>query len=586
MAMLLEQFHAHAAREHATLRAACEKLIGPDPCLLNLPAYAAWPIIRPQSWRRSVPLPRRCHVMVRGKLLILAITAFAATCVVGCMTPLPTPFAQREKAIPHTTTPPTPPATPLTRLPATNDQAHPTPADVSGVLDELEQVRALDPTAEPKLLAELRRTPPESWPLVAEQFRASLAYSQQLRGQEKTPIRDDQLIAASHGMAADDMQDAAESVVSAPLGRPSLSRSEPPSAPLKRLVDPHSAKTENIASLTRNIQANSRTATKAMAGPEADGTAASPPKLARERMLPAADAAEKSAAEPAIFHAPPDASRAVDQAVANSTGDIPQKLVKPVSAEGSHETTKAGPSSPGSADETWQQLVERAADDLSKRVNPSPATTAEIHQHVSLRMLRLLSGDTEKALEPIPHITPAEQDYWSRQFFALATYLDHHSQPDDKRRAAATVIHLDEAASHLRELGSLSLRNIAFCKNVYGYGAIEPYDKDVFKTGQQVSLYVEVENYHSESKEKGYCTLLGATYEILDDSGKRISGGDFPDVDDCCRSRRRDFHIQFGLTLPQNMKPGHYRLELVVKDRQSDKLGHATAPFEIGGTGK
>lgn len=525
--------------------------------------------------------------MVRGKLLIVAFAACAAAGVVGCMTPLPTPFAQRETHSNHAITPPTPPATPPARLPATNDQTNPLPADVSGVLEKLEEVRALDPTAEPKLLAELRRTPPESWPLVAEQFRASLAYSQQLRGQEKTPIRDDQLIAASHGMAADDLQAASESIVSAPLGRPSLSKSEPPSAPLKRLVDPHSAKTENIASLTRNIRSNSRTATNPGAGSKAEEMAASQQQLAGERTSPRTMAPEKSAVEPAIFHAPVDASQVAAQAVANSPGDVPKEIVAPAFAEDPGAAAKVvNKSLPISADETWQQLVQRAADDLSKRVSASPATTAEIHQHVSLRMLRLLSGDTEKALEPIPHITPAEQDYWSRQFFALATYLDHHSQPDDKRRAAASVIHLDEAASHLRELGSLSLRNIAFCKNVYGYGAIEPYDKDVFKTGQQVSLYVEVENYHSESKEKGYCTLLGATYEILDDSGKRISGGDFPDVDDCCRSRRRDFHIQFGLSLPQNMKPGHYRLELVVKDRQSDKLGHATAPFEIGGAGK
>ena len=153
----------------------------------------------------------------------------------------------------------------------------------------------------------------------------------------------------------------------------------------------------------------------------------------------------------------------------------------------------------------------------------SPTTTAEVHQHVSLRMLRLLAGDTEKALEPIPHISPTEQDYWSRQLFALATYLDHHSQPDDKRRAAASVTHLDEAVSHLRELGSLSLRNLSFCKNVYGYGAIETYESDTFSPGQQVSLYVEVENYHSTSSEKGFCTSLGSTYELLDDKGKRVS---------------------------------------------------------------
>jgi hypothetical protein len=232
-------------------------------------------------------------------------------------------------------------------------------------------------------------------------------------------------------------------------------------------------------------------------------------------------------------------------------------------------------------DDEWQQRVQQAAEELSRQVKQSPTTTAEVHQHVSLRLLRLLGGDTERALEPIPHIPPAEQDYWSRQIFAVATYLDHHSQPDDKRRAAASVTHLDEAVSHLRELGSLSLRNLAFCKSVYGYGAFEPYDSDVFTPGEQVSLYVEVENYHSESSEKGFRTLLGATYEILDDKGKRVSGGEFPDVDDCCRSRRRDFHIQFGLALPQNLSPGHYRVELVIKDGQSDKRGHAKVPFEI-----
>jgi hypothetical protein len=197
--------------------------------------------------------------------------------------------------------------------------------------------------------------------------------------------------------------------------------------------------------------------------------------------------------------------------------------------------------------------------------------------------LRLLSGETEKALEPIPHISPSEQDYWSRQLFALATYLDHHSQPDDKRRAAATVTHLEEAVSNLRELGSLSLRNLSFCKNVYGYGAIEPYEADTFSPGQHVSIYVEVENYHSTSSEKGFNTSLGTSYEVLDEHGKRVTSGDFPDVNDCCRSRRRDFHLQLGLKLPENIAAGRYQVQLLVKDRQSDKIGNAKASFEIRG---
>jgi len=293
-------------------------------------------------------------------------------------------------------------------------------------------------------------------------------------------------------------------------------------------------------------------------------------------------AASSGPNEPAAFQTPAaDTAHVATQALATTPVATGLKRLPPHSANDQNPTPLTPDSLNTPADGDWQKLVQKAAQDLSKRVSASPNTTAEVHQHVSLRLLRLLSGDTEKALEPIPHIPPAEQDYWSRQIFAIATYLDHHSQPDDKRRAAASVAHLDEAVSHLRELGSLSLRNLSFCKNVYGYGAFEPFETDIFTSGQQVSLYVEVENYHSTSSEKGYCTLLGATYELLDEKGKRVSGGEFPDVDDCCRSRRRDFHIQLGLALPANLAPGRYRVEVVVKDRQSEKLGHATVPFEI-----
>ena len=94
------------------------------------------------------------------------------------------------------------------------------------------------------------------------------------------------------------------------------------------------------------------------------------------------------------------------------------------------------------------------------------------------------------------------------------------------------MIHLDEAVGHLRELGSLSVRNLAFCKNVFGYGAYEPINSPVFSPGQQLTLYLEVENYHSESTAKGYSTKLGANYEIVTDAGERVAGGDFPNIED------------------------------------------------------
>ncbi len=64
--------------------------------------------------------------------------------------------------------------------------------DMAGVLDKIEQVRAMDPAAEPKLLDELRKVPPSTWPLVAEEFRASLAYHEQLVAKERTRSQESQ----------------------------------------------------------------------------------------------------------------------------------------------------------------------------------------------------------------------------------------------------------------------------------------------------------------------------------------------------------------------------------------------------------
>jgi hypothetical protein len=385
-------------------------------------------------------------------------------------------------------------------LPSSADAA-PDAGALAGVADKLEQVRELDPQAAPLLLAELQKTPPKFWPAAAEQFRASLAYHQQLvakKGRAPNSIDETPLIADSPDAAAE--------------GRASVASSAAAGA----LADQDVVQTD-FASAGRSAEA--------LAEPDSAlaGGAAQPPVL-----------------------------------------DI-------------------HPSSLKLAEHDWHELLEMSADDLGGRVAATPASTAEIHQHATLRVLRLLSGQTEQALEPIPGIAPHEQDYWSRQLFALATYLDHHSQPDDKRRAAATALHLDEGLAHLRHIGSLSLRNLAFCRTVSGYGSYTPYDSTRFSAGQQVALYVEVENYRSRSTAEGFCTSLGSSYEVLDEAGERVDGGDFPDVDDCCRSRRRDFHIQYGLTLPATLAPGKYRLQLILRDRQSDKIGSAAAAFEVVG---
>lgn len=520
-------------------------------------------------------------------LTVCALTAGAH----GCTAPWTQPYANLSdsspavarmqldrSALPATSLSAASPAQIAAASPPISAVASSSEPDLTPVLDSLQRVRQIDPAAEQRLLDELRRTPAKQWPLVAEQFRASLAYHEQLSS-SRSALRE-----ASMTSAPMVMRDSSHSTGDT-LGQAASAAENRPSEPFGRLVDPRQLDSSDAGSATPlqdrtaslRAAADNRTATPSPTQPT------SPAEFVQHGpVYPIPSPAVREAADSRRTSYGARDVPSAQSAVQLASADVPVPATRhfdafSASTGASHHIANL------SFDSDWREHVAMAAEALNQSVPDSPTSTAEVHQHVSLRILRLLQGDTEAALQPIPHISPTEQDFWSGQLFGLATYLDHHTQPDDKRRAAVSAPQFDDALSSLRELGSLSVRNLSFCKSVYGYGAIEPYDVDRFIAGQQVSLYVEVENYHSRATADGYCTSLGSTYEILDEKGTRVGGGTIPDVNDCCRNRRRDFHIEYGLQLPEKLASGRYRLDLVIKDRQSDKIGHATVSFEIGG---
>jgi hypothetical protein len=218
---------------------------------------------------------------------------------------------------------------------------------------------------------------------------------------------------------------------------------------------------------------------------------------------------------------------------------------------------------------------------LEREAKSVPGNTVELQDQLRLRMLMLMSGRESDSLAPIPGASPTEQDYWSKQLFALSTYLDAERVPDTKQRAAGALIHLDAARAKLAELATLQVRNLAFVDSVDGYGLYKPHADTKFKPGDQVTLYTEVDNYSSESTKEGYRTTLATSYEVVDLQGRRVDGAQFPEVEDICRNQRRDFHMQYGVTLPTRIYAGEYELRLIITDQLSHKIGQATVRFEI-----
>lgn len=386
---------------------------------------------------------------------------------------------------------------------------------LSGVLDELQEIGAIDPAAQQQLMADLKETKPEHYALVVDQFRTALAYRQQLaeREMEKAQAGSANRMIAEGSPKRQASRRMSEEAV-APQGVPTMQVSS-------------SASRERIASRSLNHQ------TMSLQLP--------PPPASVE----------------------PDSKSPAAESHVQMASHIEAGL--PVASD----------------DASWDEHLHDSIAKLEASVAPEPRSVEEVHEHLRLRTLQLLAGDQEAALQPIPGASPAQQDYWAKQLYAMSTFLDQKTHQDSKARAAAALVHLDAARGQLAELATLQVRNMTFAERVDGFGEYKTVEKSRFQPGGQVTLYAEVANYRSDSTPDGYRTLLTTSYQIVDKAGQRVDGGQFPDIEDLCQNRRRDFHMQYTIPLPTRIYAGTYEMQLIITDGLSNKIGQASVPFDI-----
>jgi hypothetical protein len=90
-----------------------------------------------------------------------------------------------------------------------------------------------------------------------------------------------------------------------------------------------------------------------------------------------------------------------------------------------------------------------------------------------------------------------------------------------------------------------------------------------------------VENFKSESTDKGFRTALRSSYQILDPHGARVAQQEFALTEEYCRNPRRDFFIRYFVWMPKRIYGGKYTLQLTIEDTLSQKIGQSTIEFEI-----
>jgi hypothetical protein len=210
----------------------------------------------------------------------------------------------------------------------------------------------------------------------------------------------------------------------------------------------------------------------------------------------------------------------------------------------------------GSDPATWPSVVRNYRESLAKRSAAPAVSEVQLASH---------HEPADAAAQPKPAVAPA----------ALAQAAAAIAAPPGGTAPTAPPAPPAPAAE------ALTLKNLTFCTEVTSFGVYKPLEQREFAPGQEVLLYVEIDNFQSESREDGFHTALDSRYVLADPQGKQIAEHHFGVTDDLCRNQRRDFFIRYQFRLPTDIQPGTYTLQLTISDTLGGKSGQTPVQLVI-----
>ncbi len=443
--------------------------------------------------------------------------------------------------------------------PAADAKASDSPADAQAmqqVISELQQVGAVDPVAQDKLMADLKKTNPDLWPMVLQQFRAAAAYKRQEEKRETARKSTPNAAAVPDGKGDGKTEANADAKADA-----ASTRHEPVAL---RPASPHDSAPQ--LALAADPAGNLRIETSPATSPASVVNANSPTAA----ML-------KGQSQPA----PPlqAVAPAVPSVIVNIASNASEPARNPVVTTSYLAPAAAAATAPVAvpvSQADWQSHLSAAISAIESQSKNGGKSEADIALQARLRMLYLLAGRRDDAMRPLPTAPKASQDYWSKQIYGLSTWMDSDRTPDTARRAAETKRILSEALGPLGETAPLAVRNLTFCTAVMSYGTIKAFKSSEFSLGQEVLLYAEVDNFLADPTAKGYHTAVKINYQILDARGQRVADHESALIEEYCQAPRRDFFVSYRLFLPKHVTPGRYNLQLTVEDTLGHKVGQST----------
>lgn len=128
---------------------------------------------------------------------------------------------------------------------------------------------------------------------------------------------------------------------------------------------------------------------------------------------------------------------------------------------------------------------------------------------------------------------------------------------------------------------ALAVRNPCFVTKVKAWGVVDRFPTQVFRRGQDVIVYFELDNLSCRDSSPGHSTSIDTAFRLVGADGAQIRTWTFEPVDETCLSQRRDYFARYFLRMPDNAPAGPCRLEFVVTDRLAGASTQSHLDLEI-----
>jgi hypothetical protein len=138
------------------------------------------------------------------------------------------------------------------------------------------------------------------------------------------------------------------------------------------------------------------------------------------------------------------------------------------------------------------------------------------------------------------------------------------------------------AVAALEERAPLAISALELCRKVKGFGDFEPIDSTSCRPGRSVIVYCEMTGLRYAAEGDMYRSRLSSRIEVVaSGGGEPVWKHDLGTAGELGRRRRRDFYVNYRVTLPEGLSPGSYELRLIQDDLVANRSASRSVPLVL-----